>query len=265
MVKRYKKIFDWLVPRFYLGGGSAPDPNAIASAQTQANNSAANYGAQLNRFNQYGPTGNVTWQNNGNGQWNQNTTLSPQEQQLFNTQLGTQNNLANQANQFAGNQLAQAANTQIPGANNQDFSTVSNALYGQISPWLQQNTNMLQTNLANQGLTPGTQAYNMAMMQNNQGNNQAMLGVIGDTTQQMGQLQSQAINKQNQALNMFSGLNSGSGSVQSPTFSGNSTAQGPAAANIGQYMYNNYNAKQAQKNNATQAVGQMGASAALMA
>jgi hypothetical protein len=60
-----------------------PDPANTINAQTQSNLQTARTNAELNRYDQNTPWGSVDWSNQGNS-WTQNTTLSPNQQQLLN-------------------------------------------------------------------------------------------------------------------------------------------------------------------------------------
>ena len=85
-----------------------PDPKVVAGAQTGSNISTALGNAYLNNMNQVGPEGNVTYATSGfntikdpsTGQsyeipkWTQTTSLTPQGQQIFDINQGTDLNLA---------------------------------------------------------------------------------------------------------------------------------------------------------------------------
>src|SRR6185503_14814536 len=73
-----------------------PNPVVTAGAQTAGNINTAVAGSYLNAVNQNTPTGSVTYQPSGNvtidgntvPQWTQTTTLSPEQQQLYNSATG---------------------------------------------------------------------------------------------------------------------------------------------------------------------------------
>src|SRR5581483_11488399 len=64
-----------------------PDPTQVAAAQTQSNIDTANYTAALNHVNYYSPQGSVYYdQTPGEPQqWNEDVTLSPSQQGLYNS------------------------------------------------------------------------------------------------------------------------------------------------------------------------------------
>jgi hypothetical protein len=73
---------------------NAPNLQAIAQQQAAQGAQNAQQKTLADRPNQIGPTGSVTWQQGPGGQWTQNVSLSPEQQQLFNAQQGNQQTLA---------------------------------------------------------------------------------------------------------------------------------------------------------------------------
>ncbi|GAA0696396.1 tail fiber domain-containing protein [Dyella marensis] len=161
-----------------------PDPYATSNAQTQSNIATANYNAALNRYNQVGPTGNVTWQNSGtynNPQWTQTTTLSPEQQALYNYQTQGEINKQGVGNAMLQNlapNLTSPINTSgLPGIQSQVGSgnldamrkQAQDAIYqrqtSMLDPQYQQQQEQLNSQLINQGITQGSDAWNNA--QNN--------------------------------------------------------------------------------------------------
>lgn len=169
---------------------SSPDPVQTATAQST-----------LDHTNQITPWGNSTYAQTGTAdgvpQYTQTTSLSPTQQQLFNTQQQNAltastagGSLANQvANNFSqpfnpggtalsyGAQGGQIQNsvpsggqiqTQVGGGNtNQQIQQAQNAAYntqaGYLTPQYTEQNNQLAASLANQGITVGSTAYNNAM------------------------------------------------------------------------------------------------------
>lgn len=68
--------------RRHFKGPSAPDPTAVANAQTAANIGAADKEAQINRYDQVSPFGNTTWAND-NGKWKSTFQLDPSIQGML--------------------------------------------------------------------------------------------------------------------------------------------------------------------------------------
>lgn len=158
------------------------DPVAAANAQTQSAISTAAYDAQLNRYNQNTPTGQVTWTNSGttaNPQWTQSTTLSGPQQAIQNSQQSNQLNSSNLGGQLLQNSygsLAQpltanglpAIQSTVNGGNldaarQQAQDSVYQQQTSMLDPQYQQQGEQLASQLASQGITQGSEAYNNAM------------------------------------------------------------------------------------------------------
>lgn len=94
-----------------LGGGKgsspapAPDYASLAQQQGAADKAAAQYNTGANRVNQYGPQGSITWSlrpgadpnNPQAGDYQQTTSLSPEQQALYNSQNRISQQYANTA------------------------------------------------------------------------------------------------------------------------------------------------------------------------
>lgn len=251
---------------------AAPDPYQTAGAQTRANTQNAAYVAALNRMNTYGPTGSHTFENHGTDPatgapiYSESTTLSPEQQALYNS------NTANQLNQsgFAGRALDQARDSYTP--INTDYEAnrqkAQDALYGRNTMYLDKqyarDQQSLEAKLAAQGVMPGSEAYKNSMAQFTEGKNQAYEAArdnsITGATNQAGQQIQQSIALQNQPLNYYNSLMNGS-QAQVPQFSspaqiGTNPADVAGAVNSAyQGNVNSYNAQVGQQN---QTMGQIG-------
>ena len=81
----------------------APDPTVVAAAQTASNQQTALYQSQLNNGDSNGPAGSVTnTYNPATNQWTQNTSLSPAEQDIFNSGTADQSAALGVAGQQIG-------------------------------------------------------------------------------------------------------------------------------------------------------------------
>lgn len=75
-----------------MGKKSAPPPPdyaALAKQQAQDSRDTAQFNSELNRVNQYTPDGSLTWSStmgpDGKPMWSQTTSLSPEQQKLYDT------------------------------------------------------------------------------------------------------------------------------------------------------------------------------------
>lgn len=228
----------------------APNPNTTAAAQTGSNISTAIGQQQLNAVNQVTPGGSLTYSQSGTYDYTDpstgkvyklpkmtaTTSLSPEQQQLYQTGQQTQQNLAN---------LAQDQSTRLSGLLAEPFSLDNDAVEGRINelaskrldPMLDRRRQSEIGRLANAGIKLGSTAYDRAIEGLNQGDNDAhnQLLLTGRN-----QAVNEALLQRNQPLNEIIGLSSGT-QVQSPQFA--STPQtglaGTDIAGITQQGYNN--------------------------
>jgi len=141
-----------------LGTGQTSSPYAgstnpyvqAAQATTMGNLYGAQAATQANRINQNTPYGSLNYTQGvdqyGNPTWTANQQLSQPLQELTNTSLqGLQQSLQNPM--YGIN----------PG------QTYSDAIMQRLQPQIQQSNDRLAAQLANQGIAPGTEAYNRAM------------------------------------------------------------------------------------------------------
>lgn len=137
------------------------DPRVIANAQAGANRDTAAYQQQLNMVNSSGPLVNSSWTADANapGGYRQNTSFNPQMQ-------GMVNDLTSGIRSSGGYQYEVNPQNQV-----------SDAMYAQarsrLDPQFEQSDSQIRTQLANQGLTPGGEAYDRAYMNFLRGKNDA--------------------------------------------------------------------------------------------
>lgn len=242
-----------------------PDPVATANAQAAANKETAIANANINQVNQVTPYGNLTYTQRGTAsdgtpQYTATQTLSPEQQKLF--------DLTNQAAQKYG----QTANTQLdavsgklaqpldfgslgaaPQANEATRQDVLNSIIQRQQPMMDQDRSALETRLANQGITAGSQAYNTAIDELNRQKNDFRLAADTQAGSQMAQQYGLESNARNQAinemvqqrqipLNELAAMLSGS-QVQGPNFVAPPQTQ-MAPADIMGATYGSYNGQQ---------------------
>lgn len=247
------------------GGSGKPQPPgtpdltgaAIAQQQSGMVNQNTPYGSQT--FTQTGTPGTP-------GSVTSNINLSPQQQAI----LGQQQQASLQSGQQANQQLSQFG-SQGPFQGGQNAEDIYNKAYGAMTSRLDPQWQMAQqqqdTQLRNQGLTPGSEAYNNAMRVFNQSKNdayqQATLGAIQTMPQTFG-LAQQAYEM---PLNIAQALQGGE-QLNNPQFQqfGQAPMLGAAQSQMG-YNADIYNQKMAQQNALTGGLFSLGGSlgaAALM-
>lgn len=189
----------------------APSPTETAQAQAGYNRDTALTEQMINMTGQTGPWGSISYDQTGNSsfvgadgkvvnvpRYTQTTTLTPEQQAIFDATQGAETNLAN---------LAKEQSAKLQGYlsepfefNNRDAETWA---YDLASPRLleqqQQRQNQVRTQLINSGLRPGSEAYDREMQRlayaDNDQLNQLALQGRGQAFAEAQQLRSQPINE----------------------------------------------------------------------
>jgi hypothetical protein len=181
----------------------APDYAGAAKQQGQDNLAAARTTTQLNRPNEVTPWGSQTWSQTpgaGPDQWTSTISLDPSQQGLLDSSNRISQNLSNVGEQGLGRvgqsmatpfdmsgvgPLAKSLDTSnlpaLPGVN--DFSAdrdaVTNSIMSRYNTDYGRNMESAKQSLANQGITPGSDAWQRQMddltRQHNDQENQAIL------------------------------------------------------------------------------------------
>ncbi|MFA6040949.1 MAG: hypothetical protein WC733_05570 [Methylophilus sp.] len=169
-------------------------------------------------------------------QWSQTTSLSPEMQAILDQNIAAKGQGYDQL-QTA---LSNINNNNLPQASVNAGETAQDAILRRVNPQLQQQEDALRTRLVNQGVRPGSQAwdneFNLFSQQKNDAISQAALqGIsVGNDAR------SRALAEQGIPINLINAYQSG-GQAQMPNYQGYSQAgQGQAAdlTGAGQSQYN---------------------------
>jgi hypothetical protein len=178
------------------GGASAPpavDPSALAAAQGQANQASALQSSILSNVNTQSPLGTSLFGLQPSGQWNLSQTLTPQAQNVLNNQQNLVSNLAgNAANigdwsgsnapggadlvnralnlggipngplSFSGLTPIPTSTTDFSNEVNKTQNAAYNAQTGYLDPQFKQKQSDLTQQLADQGISAGSDAFDRA-------------------------------------------------------------------------------------------------------
>jgi hypothetical protein len=210
--------------------------------------------------------------------WTATQTLSPEQQKLLDYQNQTSMGLGELSGKGLGYVSKMLDNpfdtSALPTTGFNPSQSYQDAYMQRLAPQLQQSREQLQQQMANKGIDIGSTAYDRAMMQQQQRENDLLLGA---TTQGFGvgqQARQSALQEQaylrNEPLNTLNAVRSGS-QVTGPQFVNSAqqaTTAGPDLLGAAQMGHNAqmgaYNAQQASQNSMTQ--GLMGlAGAGMMA
>lgn len=233
-----------------FGGDSAPAaPNytGAANATAAANLQAAQAATAANRVNQYTPYGNLEYTQSGtdsmgNPMWSATQSVAPGLQPAV---TASQANVSNiYQNPFTGGNL--------PSYGINPGETYSDAIMRRLAPTQAHQSEMSDQALANQGIMPGSQAYNnakrlLAQQQNDQLTS-AIVGGMNTGLQANQQQYAQNLTTYNNALANALGIKS----LATPNYINPAQQQTTAGADIlgatnAQYQNElaNYNAEQA--------------------
>lgn len=208
----------------------APDYTGAANATAAGNVEAARYATKANRVNQYTPYGSQTYQSGVNGdpdQWRSDINLTPTGQKLLDYQNASSLGLGEQTTQALG-RVNDSLSKPFDYGSVQDVQDQSyKAQTDRLDPQWQQRQQSTETQLVNQGLRPGTEAYDNAMRDFNQGRNDAYGQARQNAINTAPQTYQMATSLRNQPLNELNALRTGS-QVTNPTFS-NAPQQGQTA------------------------------------
>lgn len=253
-------------------GGSdapdAPDPYATANAQYTANTDAARLSALLSRFSQKTPTGSLTWEQDKDNPdiWTMIQTLTKDQQSLLDKGEQGALSTADILNQLLTSGKGTLSDTMsipdwnlsTPAAPETSRASIINAIYDQMTsrldPQYQQYQDRLESKLANQGITQGSEAWGTEMENFGRARNDAYqnalnssitqgqdayYGVRDQTLQERAQQIGENSGARNQILNELNALRTGS-QVTNPQFTGQQTGVDIGAAPIAQSIYNGY-------------------------
>jgi len=250
----------------------APDYAGAATATAQGNLEATRAATEANRINQYTPYGSLTYSRDPNAAtpdsgWSQSINLNDVGQKLLDYQNNASLGLGEQTG-LALDRVGQGLSQPF------DFGSVGDvqnaaegAITSRLDPMWDRKQSQTETQLVNQGLRPGTEAYDNAMKDFNFGRNDAYQQAILSGINTMPQTYQLANSLRSQPLNELNALRTGS-QVTNPTFNQVPQQQTTTGANMlgaaqaqGQYGGDLYNAQVGQDNAMTKGLFSLGTSA----
>lgn len=235
-----------------------PDPWKTAQAQSQWNNTTAQTQQALNMVDQVNPWGNVNYSQNGTQtiigadgkpfqvpRYTQTTTLTPEQQAIFQQSQTAQGNLAGLAADQSG-AMRDYLSTPFQ-FTNQDAANWAYDLGAQrLDPRFEQQRASLDAQLVNRGIRPGTEAYDREMTRVGQTQNDAYNQLMLQGRQQAF---GENLATRNQPINEISALLSGSQVSNPAQMSGPSPQTGVAGVDYTGLVNQQYQAKLANSQN----------------
>lgn len=282
-----------------------PDYTALANQQAQNSQALIQQQTEANRPNITTPWGTQSWTKEGD-QWNMNLTLTPEQQRALDSQMATQEGLSGLAqgligrvgesykDPFSYEGLPEAGKVpvagKLPEADAAERQRIENALFERMRPEHDRSTGKLETQLQNQGLVRGSEAWNREMERLSKlqaGERFNALSMGGEEMQRLfnmgmakqGQEWSQGVQgsnlasllrqqaiaermgQRNQPLNELTALLSGQqvGNPQMPSFMGAGVGENANLVGAGQAQYQSsldaYNAQMARRSGGLGSIG----------
>jgi hypothetical protein len=256
---------------------AAPDYSAAARETAAGNVDAARIATAANRVNQYTPYGSLEYTMSGedkygNPMWSATQKFSPEQQKLLDIQnqlsLGV-GQLGTKGLEYVGQQLENPFDvSQLPSLGINPGETYSDAMIRRLAPQMEQSRGKLEQQLANQGIGIGSEAYDRAMRNFDQKQNDLLLGAQTQGLQSGLQARQQQFGelayRRNEPLNVLSALRTGS-QVTAPSYVNSSQQATTAGADLlgaAGMQYNaqmgDFNAKQAAQQNFNQGLMGLG-------
>lgn len=202
-----------------------PDPTATSNAQQGYNVNAATAQQHENMVNQSNPYGSINYAQTGTNAdgtpiFSQNTTLSPEQQQLLNYQNQAKTSLGGTAANLAAN-----TSDMYSRAPNLDVKTLTDQVMNEgrsyLQPVFDQQQNTLEAKLQSQGIAPGSAAWTNANRDQSRNVNDAYTNLL---MQAEPQAYNQAVQTYQLPLQTEAALMGGSAPT-APTMNATPTAQ----------------------------------------
>jgi hypothetical protein len=196
----------------------------------------------LNAMDQYGPTGSLKYTQNGTWpdgtpRFVQTVSLSPEQQGIFNTNQGTQQNIANIGREQSA-RIGGLLGTPMKLGNDAVESRLMELGTKRLSPQFARNDEAMRTRLANSGIRAGSAAFDAEMHNADYAKNDALNSLL---LAGRGQANQELLTERNQPINEITALMSGS-QVSNPTFGSTPQTQ-VAGVDYAGMVNNNYNAQ----------------------
>ena len=250
----------------------APDPYKVADAQGAQNKEFAEYNAALNRINQSSPFGSISYTQTGTDEktgapiYSQQTSLSPELQQLLNSQISAQGGISD-AISGAISRLPTGA-FDPSGINTDDIRKRSfESQMATLQPEFDKGWTNLETTMSDRGIPLGSEIFQGQMGDFNRARDSSILSASRQADQDaMAEHQRQYSNawqEYHQPYQALSSLMGNSSAVSNPTFSpfATSSASAPDLAggiwNKYQADVNSYNQQNKQLMGGLLGLGQM--------
>lgn len=223
----------------------APDPYKVASAQTASNKETAQEQARLAMTGQTSDFGSINYVSDPNSPsgYRAVSTLSPEDQALLAQERDLKANLGNTTNTALNN---------VSGAISQPFdlnaargTQISDIQKTFLDPQWEQQRAGLESQLLNKGIRPGSEQYDIAMRQYGQQKDDSYNKMFLDA---FNTANNAALTERNLPMQDYATLMGTLAPVNPSQPTVSTPSPGVAPTDIGSYIYNSYNAQNANAN-----------------
>jgi hypothetical protein len=173
------------------GGSGNPLVNSYRTAAEQT--------ARGNRPTQNTPWGKTTWTQDANGNWTQDVTLNPAEQEQLDATRAMTKGLLGQAGDAMANPLDYSG-FDNPDAGFGAVQEVQDAMMSRLRPSLDRSRESEIQRLRNQGIFENTEAFDRAMTRSDEASTDAEMQALLGATDAYGDIFSRGMNKRQQQI-----------------------------------------------------------------
>jgi hypothetical protein len=221
---------------------ATPDYRGAAQQTAQGNLDAARQATAANRVNQVTPYGSLNYAITGsdpygNPTWTATTRLNPDQQQLYDYDIASAKGLGQLQSKgltYVSNMLDQPFNTSnLPKTGINVGEDMTQSIMRRLQPTLAMEQKQFDTNMANQGIPLGSEAYQNAKRMFDERQNDRLVSSIIQGTQTGLQARGQGFSEQayqrNEPINTLNAVRSGSQVTNPNSFFVNAPQQATTA------------------------------------
>jgi hypothetical protein len=234
----------------------APDPYKVSDAEAQASKEVAAWNQSLNMINQSNPFGSVSYQQTGTDpttgapQYSQTTSLSPELQNLLNSQIGAQTGISSAITGALGN-LPTGPFDPSSISTDKVRDASYNMRVAQMQPQWEEGFRNLEGMLNDRGLPIGSEIASNEFNRYDRAKNDSLAQISRQSELDAGQEYQRQfgnmLTQHNLPYQNLSQLMGMSSPVSNPSFNSYPTASAQAP-DVGQNVWNAYNANVNQAN-----------------
>jgi hypothetical protein len=204
-----------------------PDPYKVSAAQTESNKQTAEFNAALNRINQDSPFGSIAYNQTGTDPktgapiYSQSTTLTPEMQKLFDSQIGTQQGISGAIGDAIGNLPGKFDPS---GINVDDIRKRSfDSQMATLKPGFDEGWRNLETTMSDRGIPIGAEIWNNESNRFDTARDSSILAASRtadlDASNEFQRQYGNKVTEHNMPLQQLSALMGNSSPVGNPSFS----------------------------------------------